>query len=101
VTADVQVHHDGPRAIVAVRGEIDIATSPALDDAVAGISSGDIVIDLAGVTFMGSSGLASLLRAARRAEEIGGALSLRAPSKAVCDLLTMTHLVERFTIVVD
>jgi anti-sigma B factor antagonist len=98
VTAGVHVEDDGARAIVHVRGEIDIATTPAVDEAVAGVSAPLIVIDLSGVTFMGSSGLASLLRASRRAADLGGSLTLRAPSRPVRDLLEMTHLTERFEI---
>ena len=95
--ADVQVEDDGTRAVVRVTGEIDIATSPLLEDAVAQLTAPDVVLDLEGVTFMGSSGLASLLRAARRADGLGGSLRLRV-SKQVRDLLEMTRLTSRFTI---
>ena len=98
VTAGVHVEDDGARAVVRVSGEIDIATTPDVDDAVARITTPHIVLDLSEVSFMGSSGLASLLRASRRAEELGGSLVLRAPSRAVRDLLEMTHLTDRFTI---
>jgi anti-sigma B factor antagonist len=96
VTAVVEVHDDGGRATVLVRGEIDIATTPEVDAAIAQITQADIVLDLSDVTFMGSSGLATLLRASKRAEELGGTLVLRAPSRPVCDLLAMTHLTDRF-----
>jgi anti-anti-sigma factor len=57
-----------------------------------------LVIDLAEVTFMGSSGLASLLRAQRLLTESSATLELREPSQTVRDLLAMTHLTDRFTI---
>jgi anti-sigma B factor antagonist len=98
VTAGVHVEVDDARAIVRVSGEIDIATTPEVDEAVARLTTPDIVLDLSEVTFMGSSGLASLLRASRRATELGGSLVLRQPSRAVRDLLEMTHLTDRFTI---
>jgi anti-sigma B factor antagonist len=98
VTAVVEVHDDGARATVVVRGDIDIATTPEVDAAIAQIMRPDIVLDLSGVTFMGSSGLATLLRASKRAVELGGTLLLRAPSRPVRDLLAMTHLTERFTV---
>jgi anti-anti-sigma factor len=94
----IEVDDDGTCAVVFVRGEIDMATSPQVDDAVATLSTPAIVLDLAGVTFMGSSGLASLLRAQRRATDLGGSLVLRSPSRQVRDVLEMTRLVERFTI---
>jgi anti-sigma B factor antagonist len=98
VTAVVEVRDDGARATVLVRGEIDIATTPEVDAAIAEITRPDIVLDLSDVTFMGSSGLASLLRAAKRAAELGGTLVLRAPSRPVRDLLAMTHLTDRFAV---
>jgi anti-sigma B factor antagonist len=97
MTADVMVEEDGRTAVVVVTGEIDIATSPALDDAVAALTTPDIVLDLRGVTFMGSSGLASLLRADRHAQGLGGTLVVRI-SQQVKDLLEMTQLSSRFTI---
>jgi anti-sigma B factor antagonist len=51
---------------LAVRGEIDMATAPAVDEALADAiraSGGAFVVDLAGVEFLDSSGLQSLLRA--------------------------------------
>jgi anti-anti-sigma factor len=94
----VEVVDVGPPAIVVVRGEVDVATSPELDAVVAALDVGDIVLDLAGVTFMASSGLASLLRADRHAIEHGGRLTLRTPSRQVREVLDMTHLLDRFTI---
>ena len=98
MSADIRVSEEGARAVVVVSGELDIATCPELDDVIARVSAAEIVLDLAGVTFMGSSGLASLMKATRRAESLGGSLVLRAPSPAVVDLLEMTRLRDRFTI---
>jgi anti-sigma B factor antagonist len=92
------IHDDGARAVVVVRGEIDVASCPALNGIVADLTCPEIVLDLAEVTFMDSSGLAALLRAERRARELGGRLLLRAPSRAVLDVLQMTHLDDRFTV---
>lgn len=94
----IEVVNGGASAVVIVRGEIDVATSPELDNVVADLTDGEIVIDLSGVTFMGSIGLASLLRASQHATEHGGHLVLRSPSRPVRDLLEMTHLLDRFTI---
>lgn len=93
----VDVIDDGRRAVVTVRGEVDIASCPDLDAAVAGSQAREVVLDLSGVTFMASSGLASLLRADRVAAERGGRLMLRSPSRAVVDVLEMTRLADRFT----
>lgn len=97
----VRVVHGGPRAEVAVIGEVDIATCPPLDDAVARLAKDGVeqlTLDLHEVTFLGSSGLASLLRAQRLVSAEGGRVVLRSPSRAVSDLLEMTRLVDRFQV---
>lgn len=97
----VRVVHGGPLAEVALVGEVDIATCPPLDDAVARIARDGIellTLDLHDVTFLGSSGLASLLRAERLVRAEGGRIVLRAPSRAVSDLLEMTRLGDRFAV---
>jgi anti-sigma B factor antagonist len=51
---------------LAVRGELDMGTAPALDDALAEAireSDGALVVDLSGVEFLDSSGLQVLMRA--------------------------------------
>lgn len=97
----VRVVHEGPRAEVAITGEIDIATCPPLDDTVARLARGGVeqlTLDLHEVTFLGSSGLASLLRAQRLVTQEGGRVVLRSPSRAVSDLLEMTRLRDRFSV---
>ena len=51
---------------VAVRGDVDLATAPALEDALADAireSAGALVVDLSEVGFLDSSGLQVLMRA--------------------------------------
>jgi anti-anti-sigma factor len=99
--ASVEIIQAPPDVVLAVRGEIDVATCPLVDTAVAeALADGpdSVTLDLAGVSFLGSSGLASLLRAMRVVGEHGARFALRAPSRAVRDLLVMTHLWEMFPI---
>jgi anti-sigma B factor antagonist len=66
----------GPVAIVTVTGELDIATSPELVAALAGLDPGydKLVVDLSGCSFFASSGISILLdendRAARDGFEL-------------------------------
>lgn len=56
----------GAAAGLAVRGEVDMATAPALEDRLDDAireSTGPFVLDLAGVAFLDSTGLRVLLRA--------------------------------------
>jgi anti-anti-sigma factor len=59
---------------VRVRGELDLATSPALGETLGReIADGkSVVVDLSGVTFIDSSGLNALIRALRLSEGNGG-----------------------------
>jgi len=79
----------------ALCGDIDADTAPQLAEAIrTGHVSDDVclVVDLAGVDFIDSSGLSVLLEARRRADENGGSLMLRRPSKAVRRLIEITRL---------
>lgn len=87
--------------VLEVVGEVDAHTcsrlKAALDELLApGERGPDIVIDMAGVTFLDSSGLRVLLGAAKEAEDLGGHVRLRAPSDGVVRLLEITGLAERF-----
>ena len=73
-----------PVVIVTISGEIDIATSQAMGDAL-GIGPGPVhlEVDMSAVTFMDASGIGVLLAARQRAVDGGGSLTVRAPSRAV------------------
>jgi anti-anti-sigma factor len=84
---------EGP--VVAVNGEVDTATSPRLEQALAeALDAGPPVVwvDLAGVTFMDASGVGVLVSAAKRAQDLGGRLTLCAPSSAVLRVLDAADL---------
>ena len=72
-------------------GEIDSSTAPALCVALAD-SSGDVVLDLDGVTFMDSSGLQCVIDATRHLRANDGDLTLRRPGPAVRRLIEITGL---------
>jgi anti-anti-sigma factor len=73
-----------PVVTVTISGEIDIATSRAMRDALAtGPGPAHLEVDLSAVTFMDASGIGVLLAARQRVVDGGGSLTLRAPSRAV------------------
>jgi len=87
--------------VVAVRGEIDLLTAPALEALVAALMDLghlDLVLDLAELDFMDAQGLRVLAAASARLHSTTGSLTIRSPSAAVrrvLDVAAMTDLVER------
>jgi anti-anti-sigma factor len=79
---DVEVHvqatpPDGSAVVVRVDGELDMATSSSLEQALDGTDPGGrIVIDLSGCTFLDSSALRVLVQQARAADNAGGRIAL-------------------------
>jgi anti-anti-sigma factor len=69
----VEAARDGATATVAVLGELDIATTPELVDALASLEPGyeQLVVDLSRCTFFASSGISILLEQNHRAAEEG------------------------------
>ena len=90
----VDVVEQPDRARVTAAGEVDLATAPQMDAAVqAQIDRGlRVDLDLSGVTFIDSTGLATLLRLHRAAESAGSRVQLVQTSSPVHKLLTLTGL---------
>jgi anti-sigma B factor antagonist len=82
--------------LLEVDGEVDTLTAPRLEAGLdAALEAGNggrtaVVVDLSGVTFLASSGLAVLIGGARRAAATGGRLHLVAASRAVTRPLQVT-----------
>src|SRR5437588_11158032 len=68
---NVEISGDDRATVLTVTGELDLATSPALEAQLERASSGPdlVILDLRGVSFMDSTGLSLLVKAQRRAQE--------------------------------
>lgn len=80
----LSVHEDGDSTLVAISGELDLAHSTEVENAITEVEHGDgrIVIDLSGLTFLDSVGVAILLLARSRDRHIGeDRLSFIAPTR--------------------
>lgn len=79
---------------LSVDGELDIGTAPLLREALLRLLAdpdiGDVVLDLSGVTFVDSSGLAVLLMAARRWASEEDRLVVRNPSRVFLRIVDLT-----------
>jgi anti-anti-sigma factor len=95
----VDVEHnplDEPRfvAVVYLRGEHDLATAPAVSDAIR-IISGSILIDLSDRDFIDSTIIGTLFDHARDIRKHGNALEIVAPAAAnVARTLDLVHMHE-------
>ena len=95
----VTVADDDPMTLI-VDGQIDAHTAPDVDEALAGVpGDGPIRVVLSAVTFIDSSGLRVLVRAAKRQTGSGGSLALVEPSEPVRRLLEITGLTSELTVV--
>lgn len=96
---DITVDRNGTTTVLTVRGEIDLYTAPLLRTAVAQAvdrTSELVVIDLAEVTFMASSGLSVLVAALDKAGARHCRLRLAGGGRAVHRPLRMAGLYDRF-----
>ncbi|MDQ6915819.1 MAG: STAS domain-containing protein [Actinomycetota bacterium] len=93
---------DGVR--VALSGELDISSAPALEEALGRIESGEppvLLVDLRALDFMDSTGLRTLVSANQRARAHGRRLAIVRGPEQVDRIFSVTRLDERFEIVDD
>jgi anti-anti-sigma factor len=99
---NVEVHHDARGSVIVLSGELDLASSPALEEALARVFASEtrtVVIDLRQLDFMDSTGLSILVRAHQTATETTRGLILVKGSPQVQRLLTLTGVTERLSLV--
>lgn len=84
-----------------LEGEIDLHRSPRLERSLASMikkKPDQIVVDLAGVTFIDSSGVAVLIRALQNIQEYGGKLTLSGVNDKVRPIFEIARLDQVFVI---
>jgi anti-sigma B factor antagonist len=89
------------REVVAVQGEIDVATSPTLREELYAIIDGgarELVVDLSGLGFIDSSGLGVLVAALKHMRERDGQLILAGLQQPALRVFEITDLTTLFTI---
>lgn len=92
---EVNVAPVGAWTVVAVAGEIDVATAPRLrKEAIAIVGEGHhrMVLDLEAVDFLDSTGLGVLIGVLRRINSVGGELRLVCSTPRILDLFSLTGL---------
>ena len=86
--------------IVAFKGEIDLESSPAARKILLKCfaNTGNVIVDLSGVTYIDSSGVASLVEALQAAKKNGSLLSLATVSEPTRRVLELARLDKVFSI---
>jgi anti-sigma B factor antagonist len=91
---------DARTVVLVLRGEIDLASAPQLEnaaiEAVTATGPSRIVIDLAGVEFMDSTGLATLIKAQSQARSNNRSLILRHVPPQAQRVLEISGFAEAF-----
>jgi anti-sigma B factor antagonist len=91
----------GDMPVVAVAGEIDVATAPQLRECLHGVIAGGhatLVLDLLEVTFLDSTALGVLVGALKRCRELGGELHVVVVDPRIMKIFEITGLTKVFTI---
>jgi anti-sigma B factor antagonist len=95
VDVSVTRSSNGDVPVVAVSGEVDVYSAPALKESLTGLlESGvsSVVVDLTDVAFLDSTGLGALVEARAATSEAGGSLPLVCNQQRILKLFTITGL---------
>ncbi|HUZ28299.1 MAG TPA: STAS domain-containing protein [Solirubrobacteraceae bacterium] len=99
---NVAVHGEDRAVVIEVSGELDLASSPALEHELeqrVDSGPGTVVVDLRQLEFMDSTGLSVLVRAHQRAIESDRTFAIVKGPPQVQRLLDLTGVAERLNIV--
>jgi anti-sigma B factor antagonist len=99
---EIQTRTVDDTTIVQPQGEIDLSRAPSLRSQLTAIQAKrprKLIIDLAGVPYMDSSGVATLVEAMQNARKSGGKLVLAAMQDRVRSIFEIARLDMVFTIV--
>jgi anti-sigma B factor antagonist len=98
-SVELSARGDGP-VVVTLRGELDVADAARVSAALAAIASNgcDLILDLEGLEFIDSSGLAAFARARRHARQAGFDVLLAGARPQVLRMLAVTHMSDAFPV---
>lgn len=94
---ELSISVDGTRALVEATGEVDMATAQQLLDAILVVHSAegqDVTLDLGGVRFMDSRGMATLIAAHRHLATNHSRLCVENPQPGVAAVLDITGVAD-------
>lgn len=94
----IDIGRSGPHRLITVKGEIDMASAPQLQEALTEAPSETVIADLSDVGFMDSTGLRSLILSHDEVKEAGGELRLVYGEGPVQRIIDLTGLGDRFSV---
>ena len=97
----VEVRNEVRAAVVSVSGELDLASSPALEEELERVGTSDatfVIVDLRELEFMDSTGLSVLIKAHQRAEDNGQRFAVVRGPQQVQRLLSLTGVADKLTL---
>lgn len=99
-SVDLNTRECGSHVVVVLRGELDMADAASVAAGLAEVAAHtpEIIVDLAALAFIDSSGVAALAHGRRQARRAGGDLLLAAPQQQVLKVLAITRLADAFSI---
>jgi anti-sigma B factor antagonist len=102
-SVDLVTRESDGQVVVVLRGELDVADAVRVVAELTAVAARerDVVIDLAGLEFIDSSGVAALVRARSNTRHAGGDLLLAAPRQQVLRVLALTRVIDVFSIHAD
>src|SRR6266699_6380998 len=99
-SVDLSTRECDGHVVVALGGELDVVDAAGVAAALVTVAAREpeIIVDLAALEFIDSSGGAALARGRTHARQAGGDLLLAAPRQPVLRVLAITGLVDEFSV---
>ena len=95
----VKVEGSGSRVFVQLNGELDVSTAPLLQATLADVlrdTPEEVVLNLAGLSYVDSTGLSLFITTTKRAHAEGSKLVLQDPQASTQRLFEITNLTDYF-----
>jgi anti-sigma B factor antagonist len=96
----ISVRDVGAAKVVEVDGEVDLGTSPDLRRTLFAIlpTAGRLALNLAGIRYIDSSGIATLIEVLKRSQNLKKEFVLFGLSPAVQEVFRLTHVIRVFQV---
>jgi anti-sigma B factor antagonist len=100
ISTELSIRGCDGHVVVTLRGELDLADAASVAAALTAVADREpeIIVDLTGLEFIDTVGVAALARGRKHARRAGGDLLLAAPQRQVMRVLTITRLADDFSV---